>query len=124
MENFKINTEEMHELRIMINGAEYALFPYTLKFMDATEKFVVISEELKKESAMATTEEGRGQVVIKACRLVKETINSILGKNAYQKIFNNMTVNLKQHDELMAFVFDKVIEFKKENDQHINKPAS
>lgn len=124
MENFKINAEDKHELRIMINGAEYALFPYTLKFMDASEKFVVISEELKKESALATTQEERGQVVLKACRLVKETINSILGKNAYQRIFQNMTVNLKQHDELMNYVFEQVIEFKKEHDQHINLPAS
>ena len=54
-------------------------------------------------------------VVIRSCSLVRETVNNILGKGAYEKIFKNRTVDFYDHQNLITFLFNEILAFSNED---------
>lgn len=108
------NQEEVKLLTLTIDGKEYSFNPFSLEVKKASEKYVVCQEplinNLKKENL---SNDELSKIVIASCELVKNTINAVVGKGTYERIFDGRTVNFEEHQELMAFVFDEITEFSK-----------
>lgn len=127
MNKFSFDKKEPKLLKIQIEGHKFAFNPYTLTVKKAAERFTKCQEPLvnrikKKNVSKKDTED----IVFKSCILVKETVNSILGKGSYEKIFGGRTVDFLEHQQLIAFLFEEITKFSKENpvEQTLNEFAA
>ena len=118
MNKFTFQKKEPKLLKIDINGKIYTFNPYTLQVKKASEKFVKCQQPLinRLEKQNITQKELDG-IVIRACTNVRDTVNAILGKNAYNQIFQGRTVDFAEHQELMTFIFDEISAFAKANNE-------
>lgn len=121
MKTLNIDTKDVRKFEIMINGAKYVAYPFTLDLQRTVEKFVSVSGSYQKElrNIKKNDDTTLSKIVIKYCSLVRETINAFFGKGSYEQIFKNSTVNFADHQQLMGQIFDAITEFKKSYD----KPA-
>ena len=118
MNKFTFQKKEPKLLKIDINGKVYTFNPYTLPVKKASEKFVKCQQPLidRLEKPNITQKE-LDDLVVKACTNVRDTVNAILGKNAYNQIFYGRTVDFAEHQELMTFIFNEITAFTKANNE-------
>lgn len=116
MKKFKFDKKEPKLLNIEIEGHRFAFNPYTLAVRKAAERFTKCQEPLvcRVKKKNLSKKEAK-DIVIRSCTLVRETINSILGKGAYEKIFYGRTVNFEEHQKLITFLFEEITAFSKAN---------
>ena len=47
--------------------------------------------------------------------MIKETLNQILGKGAYERIFAGRTMDFYEHQKVIEFLFTEITEFSKQD---------
>lgn len=116
MKKFTFDKKEQKLLTVEIEGKRFTFNPNTLAAKKASEKFVKcqapIIKRLEKEGL---SQKELNDIVIQSCSLVKETVNSILGKNAYNRIFEGRTVDFDEHQKLITFLFEEITNFVSKN---------
>ena len=115
MNKFAFGKKEPKVLKVEINGKAYSFNPYTLTVQKASEKFVKCQRSIIDSLGKKPSQKELDRIVLKACSLVRETVNQILGKGSYEKIFSGRTVDFKEHQKLMEFLFEEITKFCKEN---------
>ena len=116
MSKFTFDKKEQKLLVVEIEGKRFSFNPYTLTVKKAQEKFVKCNEVLINRSKKKNlTQQEIERIVIDSCSLVKDTINSILGKGSYERIFKGRTIDFYEHQNLISFLFEEIITFCKEN---------
>lgn len=122
MNKFTFDKKEQKQLEIQIEDKKFTFNPYSLTVTKACEKFTKCQQPLvnrikalksKKDSDLKEKE--IKDIVLKCCNLVRDTVNQILGKGAYERIFAGRTVNFYEHQKLIEFVFNEITEFIKHN---------
>lgn len=113
---FNFDKKEQKLLTIEIEGKKFSFNPFSLAVPKASEKFTkcqpVLINKLKSKNL---TQKDLSDIVIKSCILVKETVNSILGKGSHERIFAGRTVDFEEHQKLMIYLFDEITAFSKAN---------
>lgn len=120
MKEFNFKTKDARALTLKINGRNYTFNPESYNAKKATEKFVnvnkVIVANLKKESKKEIADQKvLDGIALQSCTLVKETIDKILGKNSYDKIFSGRAIDFYENQELMTFIFEEITKFRRRN---------
>lgn len=115
MNKFTFDKKEQNLLQIQINNKLFTLNPYTLAVKKATEKFVKCQQPLIEKMSAKPTAAELDRILIQSCSLIKETINQILGKGAYEKIFSGRTLDFSEHQKLIEFLFHEITEFCQNN---------
>lgn len=114
MNKFTFEKKEPKLLKVEISGRVYAFNPYTLAVKKASEKFVMCQQPLvNRLKNKNLSQRDLDELVLKACTNVRDTVNAILGKNAYNQIFHGRTVDFEEHQELMTFIFEEIAAFAK-----------
>lgn len=115
MSKFTFDKKEPKLLELEIEGKIFRFNPYSLTAKKAAERFVVCQQQilnaLKKHQETKELE----KLVLKSCNLVRETINRMIGKGAYERIFDGRTVDFEEHQKLITFIFEEITEFSKKN---------
>lgn len=118
MNKFTFDKKEQRLLVVEIEGKKFSFNPLALNVAKASERFVKCQQPfVNKLKEKNIAKKDLDQLVIKSCTLVRETVNSILGKGAYERIFANRTVNFEEHQNLMTYLFEEITEFSKTNSQ-------
>lgn len=113
---FTFDKKEQKLLTVEIEGKKFTFNPHTLTVTKASERFTKCQQPLiNKMKAKGLTQKELDDMVIKSCTLVKETINSILGKGSYERIFAGRTVDFEEHHKLVIYVFEEITQFAKSN---------
>lgn len=116
MSKFTFDKKEPVLLTLEIDGKEYHFNPHTLGVKVASERFVKCQQPLVNTiKNKKVTQKELESLVIKSCTLVKETVNSIIGKGTYEKIFAGRTVDFVEHQKLMSYLFEEIAAFSKVN---------
>lgn len=124
MNKFTFDKKEQKLLTVEIQGKRFTFNPNTLATKKASEKFVKCQAPLVKMTKRKDLNQKElSDLVLKSCSLVKETVNSILGKNAYNRIFEGRTVDFFEHQKLITFLFEEIAEFN-QNNRSENEPAA
>lgn len=113
MSKFVFDKQEKPELlKLEINGKNFTFNPMALNVKKASEKFVKGQELLVRKIKKGNlAKEEVADIVYKSCDLVRETINCILGKNAYEKIFDGRTIDFEENQKLITYLFQEITEF-------------
>lgn len=124
MNKFTFDKKEQKLLTVEIQGKRFTFNPNTLATKKASEKFVKCQAPIiKRLEKKGLSQKELSDIVVQSCSLVKETVNSILGKNAYNRIFEGRTVDFDEHQKLMTFLFEEITEFNQKNRSE-NEPAA
>lgn len=116
------NVEKPELLKLEINGKNFTFNPMSLNVKRASEKFIKGQEYLVKKIKKGNlTQEETADVVYKSCELVRETVNFILGKNAYEKIFDGRTIDFEENQKLITFIFQEINDFTSKKRVHLPK---
>lgn len=115
MGKFVFEKQEKPELlKLEIGSKNFTFNPMSLTVKKASEKFVKGQEFLVKKIKKGNlSKEEVADIVYKSCDLVRETINYILGKGAYEKIFDGRTIDFEENQKLITFLFQEINEFTK-----------
>lgn len=115
MRKFVFDKQEKPELlKLEINGRNFTFNPMALSVKRASEKFIKGQEHLVKRIKKGElSKEEVADVVYKSCDLVRDTITIILGKGAYEKIFDGRTIDFEENQKLITFLFQEITEFTK-----------
>lgn len=115
MNTFTFDKKDQKLLEVEINEKIFALNPYTLAVKKASEKFVNCQQPLIDRIRKKPSEEELDHIIIQSCSLVRETINQVLGKGAYDRIFAGRTLDFSEHQKVIEFLFNEIAEFCKQN---------
>lgn len=124
MNKFTFDKKEPKVLKMEINGKIYKLYPYTLTVKKAAERFTKCQEPMVKALNKKMSQKELDKLVIQSCNLVRDTVNRMLGKGSYERIFAGRTVDFKEHQDLMTFIFNEITAFCKENPVEQNEPLA
>lgn len=125
MNKFTFDKKEQKLLTVEIEGKVFRFNPHTLVVKMASEKFVKCQEPLiNKMKKKNLSKKELDDVVIRSCSLVRETVNNILGKGAYEKIFKNRTVDFYDHQNLITFLFNEILAFSNNEDSKNNESVT
>lgn len=125
MNKFIFDKKEQRQLQVDINDRVYTLNPYTLAVKKASEKFVKCQQPIINKIKQHPSEEELDRIIVQSCSLVRETMNQILGKGSYEKIFAGRTLDFEEHQKLIEFLFNEIAEFCKQNPiVEINEPIA
>ncbi|MGX8834931.1 hypothetical protein ACWG0P_12085 [Amedibacillus sp. YH-ame6] len=115
MRKFVFEKQDKPELlKLEINGKNFTFNPMSLSVKKASEKFVKGQEFLVKRIKKGNmSKEEVADVVYKSCDLVRESVNYILGKGSYDKIFDGRTIDFEENQKLITFLFQEITEFTK-----------
>lgn len=120
MHKFTFDKKEQKLLTVEINGLKFLFNPHTLQTKTASEKFVKCQKPfINKLKQKDISQKELDDVVIKSCALVRNTVNDILGKKAYERIFAGRTVDFEEHQKLITFLFEEITEFSKNNHEFV-----
>lgn len=113
MRKFVFEKNEKPELlKLEIDGKNFTFNPMSLSVKRASEKFIKGQEYIvKKIKKGDLAQEEVAQLVYKSCDLVRETVNYILGKGAYEKIFDGRTIDFEENQKLITYLFQEITEF-------------
>lgn len=116
MRKFVFDKQEKPELlKLEINGRNFTFNPMALSVKRASEKFIKGQDYLVKRIQKGSqNKEEVADIVYKSCDLVRDTINTILGKGAYEKIFDGRTIDFEENQKLITFLFQEIASFTKE----------
>lgn len=115
MNKFIFDKKEQKLLQVEIANKQFSLNPYTLAVKKATEKFVKCQKPLIEKISKRPSEKELDRIIIQSCSLVRETINQILGKGSYERIFAGRTLDFNEHQKLIEFLFNEIADFCKHN---------
>lgn len=116
MNTFKFDERKVEQLKLNINGVKFEFNPHTLEVQEATRDFVNRQNSiLVKIQDKKITEEELNEQTYRSCVLVKETVNKILGKRSYERIFKDRSANYEEHMKLVEFMFNAMKEFASEH---------
>lgn len=115
MNTFTFDKKEQKLLQIEINRKYFEINPYTLAVKTASEKFVNCQQPLIERIQKKPTGKELDSIITKACSLVRDTINQVLGKGAYDKIFAGRSMDFNEHQKVIEFLFHEIAEFCKQN---------
>lgn len=123
MRKFEFEKQEKPEmLKLEINHKNFTFNPMSLTVKKASEKFIKGQEFLVKKIKKGNlTQEETADIVYKSCDLVRETVNYILGKGAYEKIFDGRTIDFEENQKLITFLFQEITDFTKKRAVDIPK---
>lgn len=124
MNKFTFDKKEPKLLKVEVNGKVFQFNPYTLAVSKASEKFVKCQEPIIKKLEDKPSKKDLDDLVIKSCSLVRETVNQILGKGAYEKIFAGRTVDFTEHQKLIEFLFTEITTHCKNNPNPVKAPLN
>lgn len=126
MNKFTFDKKEQKLLEVEINGKVYKCNPYSLTVTKACEKFTTCQKPvvnrlnlLKSKYGNKIPQKELTDIVLKACNLVRDTMNQIFGKGSYERIFAGRTVDFYEHQKLIQFALDEITTFVKENPVNI-----
>lgn len=112
MKQFKLEERKAELLTLEIQGKTYSFNPKSLVVQTAVEKFNTCQQPLiKKLEKGNMSKEELNKAAIQSCRLVQETVNKILGKNTYEKMFAKRSIDFEENQQLMIFIFQAITEF-------------
>lgn len=116
MNTFKFDEKKVEQLKLNINGVKFEFNPHTLEVQEAVRDFVNRQKPiLAKFQDKNITEQELNEQSYKTCVLVKETVNKILGKRSYERIFKDRSANYEEHMKLVEFMFNAMEEFASEH---------
>lgn len=115
MNKFTFGKKEQKLLAVDINGRTFRFNPYTLAVQKASEKFTKCQQPLINALKKNPTQQDLQKLVLRSCSLIRDTVNQILGKGSYERIFAGRTADFKEHQDLMVFLFEEITEFCKAN---------
>lgn len=123
MRKFVFEKQEKPEmLKLEIGGKNFTFNPMSLSVKRASEKFVKGQELLvKKIKKGDLSQEQTADIVYKSCDLVRETVNFMLGKNSYERIFEGRTIDFEENQKLITFLFQEITDFTKKRAVDIPK---
>lgn len=113
MRKFVFEKNEKPELlKLEINGKNFTFNPMSLSVKKASEKFIKGQEYIVRRIKKGDlTQDEVAQMVYKSCDLVRETVNYILGKGSYEKIFDGRTIDFEENQKLITYLFQEITEF-------------
>lgn len=116
------NLDKPELLKLEISGKNFTFNPMSLNVKRASEKFVKGQEFLVKRIKKGNlNQEETADIVYKSCDLVRETVNTILGKNAYEKIFDGRTIDFEENQKLITFLFQEITDFTSKKNVNLPK---
>lgn len=116
MNTFKFDEKKVEQLKVDINGVKFEFNPHTLEVQEAVRDFVNRQNSiLAKFQDKNITEQELNEQTYKACVLVKETVNKILGKRSYERIFKGRSAEYEENMKLAEFLFNTIKEFASEH---------
>lgn len=115
MNKFTFDKKKPKLLSIEIDEKTFHINPYTLAVQRASDKFIKCQEPLIQKLKNQPTKKEMEELIVTSCSLVRDTINQILGKNAYDKLFAGRTLDFSEHQKLIEFLFQEIAEFCKVN---------
>lgn len=115
MNNFTFDKKDRQLLQMDINGKVYTLNPYTLAVKKASMKFVKCQQPLIDRIQKKPTDKELDRIIMQSCSLVRDTLNQMLGKGAYDKIFAGRTLDFDEHQKIIEFIFNEIAEFCKQH---------
>lgn len=122
MNKFTFDKKEQKQLEIQIEDKKFHFNPYSLTVTKACEKFTKCQQPLvnrmkvlKSKKDNELKEKELKDIALKCCNLVRDTVNQILGKGAYERIFSGRTVDFYEHQKVIEFIFNEITEFVKQN---------
>lgn len=123
MNKFTFDKKEQKLLTVEINGKRFSFNPYQLSVTKASERFTKCQQPLvNRIKSKNLTKKDLEDIVLKSCSLVRETVNSILGKGSYEKIFAGRTVDFDEHQKLIIYLFEEITEYVKANPRNLVVP--
>lgn len=107
------NKRTNHDLELEIGGTVFRFNPLTAKVMKACEKFAVTNEVLQNnlKSIKSGDDELYKKLNLDTCKICAEFIESTLGGNAYDQIFENRTLDFEEHMNVTAFILEAISEY-------------
>lgn len=115
MTAFKFDEKKAELLKLDINGVKFAFNPRTIEVQEVIREFVNRHNLiLTKMQDKGVTEEELNEQTYRACIVVKDTINKMLGKRSYERIFKNRTADYDEHMKLAEFLFKEIKDFSSE----------
>lgn len=122
MSKFTFDKKEPKLLKLEIEGKIFRLNPYSLAVTKAAERFTQCQGPIINALKKKPNEKELDRLVLRSCELVRETVNRMLGKNAYEKIFSGRTVDFQEHQLLMTFIFEEITAFCQVNPKPRREP--
>ena len=122
MSKFTFDKKEPKLLKLEIEGKIFRFNPYSLAVTKAAERFTQCQEPIINALKKKPNEKELDKLVLRSCELVRETVNMMLGKNAYEKIFSGRTVDFQEHQMLMTFIFEEITAFCQVNPKPRREP--
>ena len=122
MSKFTFDKKEPKLLKLEIEGKTFRFNPYSLTVTKAAERFTRCQEPIINALKKKPNEKELDRLVLRSCELVRETVNRMLGKNAYEKIFYGRTVDFQEHQHLMTFIFEEITAFCQVNPKPRREP--
>ena len=111
MSKFTFDKKKPILLKLEIEGKIFRLNPYSLAVTKAAERFTQCQEPIINALKKKPNEKELDRLVLRSCELVRETVNRMLGKNAYEKILSGRTLDFQEHQLLMTFIFEEITAF-------------
>lgn len=116
MKTYKFDEKKVEQFKIDINGVKFEFNPQTLEVQEAIRDFNSrLNPIIAKLDSKDITEQELYELTYRACIVTKETINKILGKRAYERIFKNRSADYLENMNLMRFFFKEIKEFSNEH---------
>lgn len=122
MSKFTFDKKEPKLLKLEIEGKTFRFNPHSLAVAKAAERFTRCQEPIINALKKKQSEKELERLVFRSCELVRETVNGMLGKNAYEKIFSGRTVDFQEHQHLMTFIFEEITAFCQANPKPPREP--
>lgn len=122
MSKFTFDKKEPKLLKLEIEGKTFRFNPYAVNVKMAMDYFTEHQAKLENVRKKTTNQKEISKLVLRACKLVQNTTDKILGKGSYERIFTGRTISFTEHEQLMTFIFEEITAFYKANPLKNNEP--
>ena len=123
MKEFNFKEKKRNDgMSLKIGDAIFNFNPLSAKVISASKVYLNENAKLQedidiaKNDTVLSDEEKLKKIDklnLEACESIARTVDGILGNGAYEKIFNDRTVDYDEHTEVVCFIFENLEEYGK-----------
>lgn len=130
MKGFRFKDNKAKVLTLEIEGEKYTFIPNTYEVRNAIEFFNKRNDQIRNKLSKEATEKELANSNLKLLNLCESTVNAILGKGSYRKIFAGRPVSLDENEELLSYIFTSITDFcnkeadRMKNEKHTHNKAA
>ena len=111
MKGFKFKENKAKVLTLEIEGKKYTFIPNTYEVRNAIEFFNKRNNQIRGKLSKKLSNKELAAINLKTINLCESTVNAILGKGTYRKIFKGRPVSIEENEELLTYIFESITEF-------------